>query len=263
MTAVWRFIDSGRCDAAFNMALDEALVTSVRQHASPPVLRFYGWSTPSVTLGRFQNISDIDSAFCCGQGVKVVRRPTGGRAVLHGEGLTYSFSAGTAFPQFSKGLLTSYRSISEAFCLAFRSLGLAVEAKNSREKRAVLTKSPLCFSSGSYAELMVSGTKIAGAAQRRWPDAFLQQGSLPFRQNRETEKKIFKSAPAESDSSVSGLKDFFPDLDEAGLKKALGQSFEALFGVRFEVSEPAPAETEQALLLLERKYLQDSWTYQR
>lgn len=98
----WRLIDSGPCDASYNMALDEAIAVFVRRGRSCPALRLYGWETPSVSLGSFQKLDDIDEEYCSHENIPVVRRPTGGRAVLHGDELTYSFSSKNE-GRFSRG----------------------------------------------------------------------------------------------------------------------------------------------------------------
>ena len=115
MTETWRFIDSGPCGAAYNMAFDEAIAVTVRNGRAHPTLRLYGWDLPSVTIGYFQKIGDIDTAYCFRNNIPVIRRPTGGRAILHGNEITYSFSAKTRTGLFSKSLLDSYKTISRAF----------------------------------------------------------------------------------------------------------------------------------------------------
>ena len=101
----WRLINSGTGSASYNMALDEAIAISVRKGGSPPTLRLYSWDMPSVTLGCFQKIRDIDIEYCRDASIPVVRRPTGGRAILHNKELTYSFSAKTDNDFFFKGHL--------------------------------------------------------------------------------------------------------------------------------------------------------------
>jgi lipoate-protein ligase A len=255
----WRLIDSGRCDAAFNMALDEALALSVRQGGSPPVLRFYGWKSPAVTLGCFQKTADIDLAYCLAQGIPVVRRPTGGRAILHDAELTYSFSARTDIDFFSGGLLKSYRTISEAFHQALLNIGLQADARRKPEKGAVLAGSPLCFQSSSYGEILLGSRKVVGAAQRRWPDGLLQQGSLPYEHNMGLLLRICRVSRDDLRRCMAGIRETMPELDEDRLKAALTAAFEERFSVRLVASSPTQAELQQAAVLLSRKYLQDSW----
>jgi len=102
MNDSWRFIDSGNCEASFNMAIDEAIAISVRKGDVPPTLRLYGWDVPSVSIGCFQKIRDINVEYCGEKNIPIVRRPTGGRAILHYQDITYSFSTKTDFGLFSK-----------------------------------------------------------------------------------------------------------------------------------------------------------------
>jgi len=258
----WRLIDSGKGDASYNMALDEALALSVRKGESLPVLRFYGWESPSVTIGCFQRVSDIDHEYCSSQGIPVVRRPTGGRAVLHGSELTYSLSARTDIGPFSGGLRNSYLKISAAFQQAFQALGLRAEPQLHSEKGAVLSRSSLCFGSGSLGEIMVNNVKAVGSAQKRWRDSMLQQGSVPFLQDEERTKRICtagRNVSNDNQRGMAGLRDAIPDLEEAGLKKALIAAFQDLFSVRLVLSAPTQPEMGLARDLQVKKYLLDSW----
>ena len=179
MDSEWRLIDSGHCDAFYNMALDEAIATEIRREQAPPTLRLYGWDRPSVTLGCFQKASDIDMEYCKAQDIPVVRRPTGGRAILHGDELTYSFCAKTDTGPFSNGLLESYRKIGIAFEKAFRKIGIDVEAKGQREKGTVLARSPLCFQSSSYGEILLEEANLWARHRRDGPTAFCSRGRYP------------------------------------------------------------------------------------
>ena len=260
MDNVWRLIDSGNCTAAYNMALDEALALSVRKGTAPPSLRLYGWAGPSVSLGRFQKISDIDIEYCRSRTIPVVRRPTGGMAILHDTELTYSFSVRTDRPPFSKGLIESYKSIGSTLTHALRRCGLEAEAREERERGMVLAGSPLCFQSSSYGEILIDNKKIVGAAQKRWPDGLLQQGSVPYYYNEEMMQRIFRiSRDIDLNRCMTGLKVVMPDLGADSFKDSLVRAFEDIFSIRFERSRPSEEELALALQLQEEKYLQDSW----
>lgn len=256
MTA-WRYIDSGACDAAYNMALDEAIVAAVRKSDSPPTLRLYGWLLPSVSIGAFQSTDDIDAGYCTEHDIQVVRRPTGGRGILHGEELTYSFSAGNE-GLFSRGLLESYRHISSAFSLAFQKMGLTVRMKDRREKGRNLARSPLCFQSTSYGELTITGKKLIGSAQKRWDNGFLQQGSIPFIIDYAALALVFKNIVPSTD--FAGLKDMVHNFDCEEFKKYLVESFETLFGISLFEARPSDQEVEQAHILFAEKYRNPLWT---
>ena len=250
----WRLVDSGPCAASYNMALDEAIATEVRKRNAPPTLRFYGWETPAVSLGSFQKIADLDLPYCVSHNIPVVRRPTGGRAILHGDELTYSFSAGNA-GFFSKGLLDTYRQLSTALKSAVDMLGLNITMKTERESGRTLARSPLCFKSTSYGELSYRGRKLIGSAQKRWKDGFLQQGSIPYTIDEEITRSIFNVAPS-SDlrDGMIGLREALPDLDAKQFKEAIRISFEETFRIRFRCSDPSPEEIHLARELEARQY---------
>ncbi len=250
----WRLIDSGPCAASYNMALDEAIATEVRRGNAPVTLRFYGWERTSVSLGSFQKIADLDLPFCIRNDIPVVRRPTGGRAILHGDELTYSFSAGNdGF--FSGGLLDTYRQLSTALKSALDMLGLDTVMKTERESGKTLARSPLCFKSTSYGELSYRGNKLIGSAQKRWGDGFLQQGSIPYSLDEESTRRIFRLVPS-SDirGGMIGLKEVLPDFDPEQLRKAIHISFEKTFRVRLRCSALSPAEIRLAREFEVRKY---------
>lgn len=255
----WRLIDSGPDSASYNMALDEAIATAVRNLKSPPTLRFYGWDRPSLSLGSFQKASDLDLDYCKQNTIPLVRRPTGGRAILHRDELTYSFSVRTDKEPFSEGLMESYRKISSAFNLAFRKIGIAVESKMQREQGRVLIRNPLCFESSSYGEILLNNRKIVGAAQKRWKDGLLQQGSIPYACDKEKIVHILNKKTSRAENSMNALKEILPDFDDQKFRKALREAFEETFGISLLTSHPDPAEHQLAGELEQRKYLQDSW----
>ncbi len=236
----------------------------VRKKGLPPVLRLYGWDRLSLSLGYFQKASEADIGYCGSRGVPVVRRPTGGRAILHGEELTYSLSAVTHSGPFSGGLLDSYRRIASVFHLAFRKMGVCAEKKAQREKGSVLAGSPLCFQSSSYGEILIESRKVIGSAQKRWDDGLLQQGSIPYRSQDEEAGRIFGAElfPSMKDRSIS-LREAIPDLDEDHFKETVVYSFEEVFGIRFLRGCPSREELSLARQLEEEKYLQDRWNFRR
>jgi len=257
MSEIWRLIDSGPCSAAFSMALDEAISRHVREKNQPPTLRFYGWDRPSVSLGRFQKSSDIDLEYCREKNIPVVRRPTGGRAILHGDELTYSFAVRTDTGPFNCGLLESYRLLSEAFLSAFRNAGISAESKERREKGRVLTGSPLCFRTSSYKEILSNNNKLIGSAQRRWKDGLLQQGSIPLSYDRESVRRVFRICSP--DIQMAGLNESGNAAEIQVLKRLLSEAFEEIFSVSLQASHPSEEELLLAVELQEQKYFQGSW----
>ncbi len=267
MTDSWRFIDTGPCKAAFNMAIDEAIAIAVRKGNSPPTLRIYRWDMPSVSIGCFQQIRDINVGYCGEKGIPIVRRLTGGRAILHNHEITYSFSTKIDSELFSKGLLDSYEKISRVFVLALSKLGLNSDLKLQKETHhsssTQTIKSPLCFQSTSYGEVIVKNKKIIGSAQKRWVDGFLQQGSLPFSVNMNEMVKVFRFESSGEVDKIIGLKEILPDLKLNDLKDYIRISFEETFDVKLTPSYPSHEEISLAEELEVKKYLMPEWNFQR
>lgn len=171
----WRFVLDEAQDGPTNMAIDEVLALACAQGWSPPSLRLYRWAIPTVSLGCNQPIrGGVDFARCAQRGVPVVRRPTGGRALLHHHELTYSLAL--PIPRDSRGVLSDYRWISHCFLLALKRLG--VQATLSRGAPRNEEEGGVCFLSPARYELTVDGRKLMGSAQRRFRGALLQHGSL-------------------------------------------------------------------------------------
>ncbi|MDQ7787748.1 MAG: biotin/lipoate A/B protein ligase family protein [Thermodesulfovibrionales bacterium] len=268
MNNSWRYIDEGVNSASYNMALDEALAIAVRKELAPPTLRLYGWDRSSVTIGFFQRSSDIDAAYCAHRNIPVVRRPSGGRAILHGEELTYSFSAKTDAGIFSSGLLDSYAKISKALELTFARIGIVTETKrrqlSTESKTGSRSRNPLCFHSASYGEISFQKRKIIGSAQKRWRDGLLQQGSIPAIISYDEVSIIFRCAdPKSLKETMCGLREIVPFLTIDGLKSALRSAFEEVFDIQFKRAAPSAEETRLAEELEERKYSTHQWNFQR
>jgi lipoyl(octanoyl) transferase len=261
MTDKWRFIDAGPCTASYNMAMDEAIASAVKRGYSPPTLRLYNWDRPSVSIGYFQKVGDIDSDYCIKKGIPIVRRPTGGRAILHNSEIAYSFSAKTETGIFSKGLLDSYEKISKAFGLALSKIGLASELKLQRVFHR--NRSPLCFQVTSYGEITVNNRKVIGSAQKRWPDGFLQQGSIPFTLDGGEILKVFRLKSSEIEEKFTGLKNVLPDLGIDSLKSAIRVSFEEIFNIMFIPSFPSQEEISFAEEIAVNKYRSPLWNFQK
>ena len=177
--ATWRLIVDGKADGATNMAVDTAILTSVVEGASPPTLRFYTWSPPCLSLGRSQAASEADLTACRAAGVDLVRRPTGGRAILHIDELTYSVALLQDDPRARGGVLDSYRRLSEGLLAGLLALGADVSQANGQRKPAS-ELTPVCFETPSDYEITVGGRKLVGSAQWRGRGGVLQHGSLPL-----------------------------------------------------------------------------------
>jgi lipoate-protein ligase A len=177
--ADWRLIVDDHADGATNMAVDAAILDTVIDGASPPTLRFYAWSPPCLSLGRNQPLADVDLEVCRALGVDVVRRPTGGRAILHTDELTYSVALIQTDPRATGDVVESYRRLSEGLQAGLRCLGVdVVQAAGQNKPATELTA--VCFETASDCEITAGGRKLVGSAQWRARGGVLQHGSLPL-----------------------------------------------------------------------------------
>lgn len=176
----WRLIRSLFQNGPVNMAIDEALLLSTLKNQTAPVLRLYGWDPACLSLGYAQSTSDIDKAALLKKGWDFVRRPTGGKAILHVDELTYSICAPIDSPAVKGSLLESYRRLSTGLLSTLQILGL--EAKADKEYGAMTSSEnrPVCFEVPSNYEITASGKKLIGSAQSRKSGGVLQHGTLPL-----------------------------------------------------------------------------------
>jgi lipoate-protein ligase A len=162
------------------MAHDVAILEAVSERESPPTLRLYGWAPPCLSLGRHQGIEAADLAFCHGEGVDVVRRPTGGRALLHHHELTYAVVAPLGTGPLPRALQDAYRSICSALVTAMNKLG--VDARLTSGKVNLQLPGPRsttpCFEAPAGGEVVVGGRKLIGSAMRAHAGAVLQHGAV-------------------------------------------------------------------------------------
>lgn len=179
----WRFIQSGACTPAENMAIDEAILISHSEGKTPPTVRFYRWRPATLSIGYFQKADEeVDRDELAKAGLGFVRRPTGGRAVLHDAELTYSIIVSEQYPGIPRTVNESYRVLSEGLMHGFRQLGLDANmvhlSADGDKPLLAAASSAACFDSPSWYELVVEGRKIAGSAQVRQKGVVLQHGSI-------------------------------------------------------------------------------------
>ncbi len=200
----WRVIQTPPASGSWNMAVDEAMLESVGQGKSLPTLRLFAWQPACLSLGYAQPVSDVDRAALHDRGWTLVRRPTGGRAILHTDELTYSVIAPLQEPRVYGSILESYRRLSEGLLFALHSLGLPARAEKEYSLPANRQPiGPVCFEVPSNYEITVSGKKLIGSAQARRREGVLQHGSLPLVGDltRITQVLVF---PSPADRSLAG-----------------------------------------------------------
>ncbi len=257
-----RLINQGPASAFFNMALDEAISESVRQKVSPSTLRLYHWDRPSLSIGCFQKVSDVDTGYCHKKGYPIVRRQTGGRAVLHDSELTYSFSASADSPVFNGSLNDNYAVISRALLLALKLKGIEAAASFSR-KRENSHKHPACFRSVSYGEITVGGKKVIGSAQKRHKDGFLQHGSILFSFDPGELSRVLGQNNEDSFIDIGAINDYAGRISFDDLRTALKEAFERTLNVKMISDSPTKSELTLAKELEHTKYSTRKWNYSR
>lgn len=179
--ARWRLlVEREPRTGAWNMALDEAIMDAVAAGHVPPTLRFYQWAPPCLSLGKRQPLDGIDLAACAADGVDVVRRATGGFAILHTDELTYSLATVPSDPRAAGAILDAYRSLSQGLLAGLAHLGLLARM-NPVHPGASTGTSAACFEAPSAYEIVVGDQKLMGSAQTRPAGRVLQHGSLPLR----------------------------------------------------------------------------------
>ena len=269
----WRLIKDSYHTGFMNMAIDEAIMIAHREGLVPPTIRFYQWSPPAVSLGYFQDLQkEIDVDVCQDMGIDIVRRPTGGKAVLHDKELTYSFIIRENHPLVNNSILETYKKISGGMIRGLSYIGVMAELVPLREKPEIHHSDfkSICFSVPSQYEVQVEGKKIVGSAQVRKREIVLQHGSLlielekdklfsvfnfPSAQIRERFKKRFNATSLEE---ILKRKINFSELSEI-----LPRGFEKEFGVRLLEGKLTEQEEKISKELLENKYLTYEWNYER
>ena len=267
----WRLIltPAGRgARGAWNMAVDEAILEHLGRRESLPTLRLYAWDPASLSLGHSQPFADVDRARLGARGWEVVRRATGGRAILHTDELTYSVIGRAEDPVLAGGVLESYNRIAQALLFAVKDLGLAVEMKEGRTDDKAMPN-PVCFEVPSTHEITVGGKKLIGSAQARKKEGVLQHGSLPLTGDltRICQALVFENEAARENAAQRLLR------RAATVESALGyavtwdtaaqafvRAFESQLGLCFDRGELSESESERVEELVREKYDHPSWT---
>jgi len=263
MSPTWRLLVTEPLDGATNMALDEALLRGRIRGASGPTVRFYGWHPATVSLGYAQALDDaVDVARCAALGIGLVRRPTGGSAILHESPereVTYSVVAREGDFPGADDVLETYRVLGQGLVAGLGRLGVAAELAPLVRGRSERTPA-FCFGRAGAYEIAVGGRKLVGSAQRRQRGCFLQHGSVLLGADPARIRAVF---PRESDP-MAGLTTLAetlgsaPDFDTVVLALAAGVG-DAL-GVRLAPAGLAPEESALSDALILGKYGTDVWT---
>jgi lipoate-protein ligase A len=260
----YRFLDTDVQDAAMNMAIDESVLVHHLKGESPPTLRVFRWSQPSISLGRFQNVErEIVSELCQQRGIALVRRPTGGRAVYHRDEFTYSIVISKRYGVPS-GVIAAYAYLAQGLLAALAILGVQAELSDER-----ISKHPsaACFASSTQADLTSGGFKLIGSAQVWKDDALLQQGSLPL-DDRANEFFTMLCFPDEASrkealdlyhEKTTPLHTFVPDAGWDAVADAFRGGFSTALQADFVQGTLSSSELKLAYQLADEKYSKLEW----
>jgi lipoate-protein ligase A len=263
-------IDRGWLRGSTNMARDEAILRAVSAGQQAPTLRLYGWQPPFISLGLSQRMSTVDVAACARDNVGIVRRPTGGLAILHTDELTYSMTLPIAHPIAAGDVMTSYRRIARAIIAALQSLGVS-QAHADAVAKADKATSPVCFEAPSDYEVMsapksAGGKKLVGSAQWRRVDGVLQHGSLPlFGDIGRVCAYLIGAPPAaavrEHAATLSDVLGRAVTWDEVA--QVFAKACADTLGIDFTHADLSPIEMTYEQELLAHKYGSDVWNKRR
>lgn len=275
MSLSWRLIQQGPASGGWNMGIDEALLATAI--AGTPTLRLYSWDGPWLSLGYAQPCSDALERRCREAGVGLVRRATGGRAVLHGGDLSYSIAAPEGV--LPPGLQGAYGKVSDVLLRAIQALGVAADraageipperpdspdspdrpdpcggpgaaspAGDGRSRPPQLHEPDAshgfdCFQAAAADEICLAGSKLAGSAQRRAGKAVLQHGSIRLR----PDPPAASRAAGLVGTGATSLREEGHEIAEAALRQALVDAFRSVFAVSVVPDFVSPAEESIAL----------------
>lgn len=266
------------------MAVDEAIMIAHKNGLVPPTIRFYQWSPPAVSLGYFQDLKkEINVKVCQDIGIDIVRRPTGGKAVLHDQELTYSFIIKENDPLVNDSILETYKKISGGIIRGLSYLGIKAElvllrgklennllGRSDKARIHHLDFKSICFSIPSQYEVQVEGKKIVGSAQVRKGGVVLQHGSLLIKLEKDKLFSVFNFPSVQireklkSKFKATSLEEILKrKIDFSELSNILPRGFEEEFGVRLVESKLTEPEEKIFKDLLENKYLTYEWNYKR
>jgi lipoate-protein ligase A len=265
----WRLVSTSPGSGAWNMAVDEAILHAVAEEHAAPTLRLYAWEPACLSLGHAQPLDDIDQERLAEKGWELVRRPTGGRAILHHRELTYAVVAREDHPIMQGGVLESYRRISKGLVKFLEELALAVEVRGSQSIMENDRSNPICFEVPSAYEITVAGRKLIGSAQVRRRKSVLQHGSLPLTGNISEICEVLRY-PDElrRDAARTQVRQRAATLEDAlgttmswsQAAQAFKYGFERALDIKFQTAELSPDEMVAVERLQQEQYLNPSWT---
>jgi lipoyl(octanoyl) transferase len=248
------------------MAIDEALLACFAPSGGAtapgcPVLRLYGWEPPALSLGRFQQAAEVlDLERCRQAGVPVVRRITGGGVIYHTAELTYSLVCAPQHLPPAASIKESFRLLTAFLLRFYRRLGLAADyaVDHLPAGTQLGARTPFCFAGKETYDILLTGRKIGGNAQRRLRNAIFQHGSIPLQDMSVTGMKFLREPPPDLAGNTTSLGDQEVSWPADRLKQLLAHSFQEALGANLTPSSLTPAEAATAHQL-QAKYRTDDW----
>lgn len=268
---IWRLLRTQPARGAWNMAVDEAVLEFTGRGVVPPTLRLYAWVPLCLSIGYAQPIGDVDLNSLQDLGWEIVRRPTGGRAILHTDELTYAIIGPNSEPRLAGSVLESYQRLSVPLLNALQRLGISADAVEKSVPRVSDTPdNPVCFEVPSNYEITVNGKKLIGSAQARRKSGVLQHGTLPLsgdltrilqvlryqddnQRQRAAERLLAYATTIESILGYRG--------DWWIASQAFQAAFQSDLNLDLKPGGLTPAEGQRAMELYKEKYNHPEWTY--
>jgi len=265
----WRLITSEPADGAWNMAVDEAMLQAGVANLIPPTLRFYAWQPAAVSLGFFQPLDEgISRPEIQARGFGLVRRPSGGRAILHKDELTYSVVVPEAAIKDGRSVMGSYRTLSRGIEAGLSLLGVGAEfaERKSPERMRAQGLPTVCFAKAAKCDMTVSGRKIVGSAQTRRRGVIMQHGSVPIEIDPEEHLAVMPGG-GEGAENHERLRESACGVAEAlgrpvsfeELAQALAEGFRQSLGIELAPGELTEWELAKARDLRDHKYATEAW----
>jgi lipoyl(octanoyl) transferase len=271
----WRLIQTPPTCGAWNMALDEALLEGMAENKATPILRLYAWEPACLSLGYAQPFQDVDMAALARNGWDIVRRPTGGRAILHTDELTYAVIAPHSEPRLAGGVLESYQRLSAALLDALHRIQVPAAAQTEaftlpeNQPTNRNAKGPVCFEVPSNYEITVDGRKLIGSAQARRREGVLQHGTLPLFGDlkRILSVLVFENETERQAAARRLLSRAATVADSLGVviswetaAQAMRAAFQEVLQLKLVPSSPSLSERQRAEELVAEKYASEAWT---
>lgn len=273
IATTWRLLHTPPLVGSLNMAIDEAILLAIAEGQAPPTLRFFAWEPACLSLGYAQPMSDVDAARLAERGWDLVRRPTGGRAILHTDELTYSVLAPMDEPRVHGGVIESYRQLSLGLLRGLEILGLNANAEKKDKAQSpnglsTQSQNPVCFEVPSDYEITANGKKLLGSAQVRKKGVVLQHGTLPLTGDiaricdalvfaDEAERATTQERVRARATTLETVLGTAPTWLEAA--QAMQSGFSHALNLNFELGELSALEREHTQRLLAEKYAALAW----